>query len=335
MDWKQNRFGMVLIFSLVLVGCVGKIHNADGGGDGTQTGTPSAGAAVASIGYAIAGLNIGVLGLTHNKPAVASPEQAGPVEIRNSVYRFLEDLRELNGLTVSPSNDLSDSICEGGGSAVATTGIDASTSDYKITVQFDQCRIPSQAATINLVLEMVFPDTPSLPIAVSVCDGLSVKLKENGTRSISGVDFDNSITFSDYQASLTTHGCDSDGIPDNFSLLASGSASYTDNLSDQNSVDVKDIILSVLSTPTVGGPNLSLDGSFSVTTACFSGSVGVDTNTAISYGFGLGGCPTSGLLTVTGTVPGTVSFAENGEVTVVDGTKTTIVDACQELVACL
>jgi hypothetical protein len=340
MNSMNRTIAAILFAGLFAAGCLANSGNSSGSGDGSGGGggsgnsTPTAGAAAAAVQDAITGMNIGFLGLINNKPSVASIEKARSADISESVYGYLDDLRAISDLSVSPFNDLSQDICTGGGSAVSAAGIDAATSNYKITVQFNNCLNLSQGATYNLTLEMVFPEIPPLPISAGLCNGMKVNTEANGTRSVSGVDFNNVVTYTGYQIDLTSNGCDLNGVPNNFFLNATGVLAYDDNLNAVNSFDLNGINLSVTASPVSGGSNLFFDGTFADTASCFDGSVSVDTTVPVLYASGFGTCPNSGILAVTGVVPGTVTYAAGGEVQVENGGEITTYDSCQEVVAC-
>jgi hypothetical protein len=333
---------VILLAAFLLAGCRLKDVSSDsgsdggtgGGGGGGEATVPTAGAAAAVIQNVIAGMNIGFIGLTLNKPSFGLPEYAAPGGLAGSGSGISGGLGKMDARLLAPFGDLSASLCAGGGTAVSTTGVDPVSSNFKITLVFDNCLNPSQATTLNLTLDMVFPEIPSLPVSVDLCDGLRVDMEVNGKRAVSGQAFDSLITYTAYQMSLTANGCDSNGVPDDFILQISGDLDYQDNRVPGKSYTVNDTELIIDSLPQIDGTRLSYDGTFLVSSDCFQGAVSVDTTVTVLYASGFGFCPDGGVISVSGVVPGTVTYSGGGEVVIQEQNETAFYDSCQELEVC-
>lgn len=123
---------------------------------------------------------------------------------------------------------------------------------------------------------------------------------------------DENVSFTYTQLTLisTINTFDINCEPDTGTLTMSGGFSGTDNIESNNSMSMSissSNPLSITWEAVTGGENVTINGTFTVDTACFGSSLTISTLTPIFTPDG-SDCPTSGVIKVTGNVTVTITY---------------------------
>jgi len=128
--------------------------------------------------------------------------------------------------------------------------------------------------------------------------------------------------------------------PLDLSVAVAGTLAVTDNLNANESFaltsSTSNPLTLALSTVT-GGTNITIAGSFSVSSVCFTGALTITTQAPIFSPVDAP-CPTAGVLSVTGDQIGTISYTSTGGVTIDEGSNGSIdrtFPSCSGAQACL
>ncbi|MBI3811091.1 MAG: hypothetical protein HY283_02635 [Nitrospirae bacterium] len=175
-------------------------------------------------------------------------------------------------------------------------------------------------------------------------DGTSLNQEDT---NIDGVfDINESDSFTSVAFALTVTSVDSATCePTDFSMSLSGGITLTDNLDSNNNMSLTisagtpmTFAETAVTTP-AAGDNVMVSGSFTCTTKCFSGTLTITTTTPLFIPTGQD-CPTSGEISVSGSVTGTVTYSDPATaaggvaVTVSDSSGTKTYTSCTDVGAC-
>ncbi len=196
----------------------------------------------------------------------------------------------------------------------------------------------------NLTVIGAFGLTTPLPCTSGPVPS-TVDFTVNGTSSdkedftVDGtLDINESDTFTNLGSAMTVSSIDPITCePSDYGVTETGSFALVDNLDVTKNFSLvisssDPLVLTV--TSATGGENTSVSGTFTVTSDCFTGTLTVATTTPLFTPTGAS-CPTSGVITVTGDVIGTVTYTSTGGVHVDDGTTTHDYTDCNEAEACV
>ncbi len=291
--------------------------------------------------------------VTSTPRAVVSCPNSGTLNITSTttgttaVFTNCQTLIDLNG---DGRNDASQII----NGSLSTSGTFA---NFSITLTNLTSRT-TRLANNSLVEESTFNSTFTVATPSSTsCGGGRVPtastLVLNGTGSTKQdtdgngtVDVDESINFQSLTLTVRTNRVDpSVCAPLDLSVSLVGTLSITNNLDANQSFALtsptSNPLTLALSTVT-GGTNLTIGGSFSESSACFTGSLTLNTLTPIFVPTTIfevaGNCPTAGVLTVTGDQRGTISYTSTGGVTIDNGSDGSIEQTfptCSSAKACV
>ena len=163
------------------------------------------------------------------------------------------------------------------------------------------------------------------------------------------IDVNESASITDFTISVTVNDIsvpDSFGIcePTDFTVSVSGSTSNTDNidpdLSFSMSISSSDP-LTITWTVVSGGANVTINGSLSYSDSCFTGSLTIVTTTPLFFPETVDDeidCPTSGVIMVTGTWTGTITYTSTGGVEIDNGSDGTVDETlsdCEDEATCV
>ncbi len=151
-------------------------------------------------------------------------------------------------------------------------------------------------------------------------------------------DFDTSWQASNFQLGINVNDfIVSTCVPSTGSIQESGLFAVTGNLNPlaSHSMDISSTNpLTLTFAPVTGGQDLTVNGTFTATTPCFTGTLTLATSTPI-YVVPLVDCPLGGQVDVTGDVTGSVVFTGTGGVSVTDGSGTRNYGSCKGVNACI
>jgi hypothetical protein len=180
------------------------------------------------------------------------------------------------------------------------------------------------------------------PVPTSFSIAMGGSLSEKTDDDADGVlDVNQEVEITGYSFDVTVSEIDSITCePSVFSASESGKLDFTDHVDDNNSVNINisgSDPLMMTATTVSGGTNVTIDGTFSVKSSCFDGTLTIETTTVLFIP-DVSDCPTSGVIDVTGDVTGTVTYTSTGGVQVDEGSDGSVdqtYDDCLEADACV
>ena len=159
--------------------------------------------------------------------------------------------------------------------------------------------------------------------------------------SFSATNLSNTVTVSDISGEITDPEtnltfCE----PTDFTVVQSGASSFTDNLEADDSVamTISSSDPLTIAVTSVASQSVTISGSFSVVSSCFTGSLTLTTPTPLLFTGDLDSCPIDGVIVVTGDLTGTVTFTSTGGVEIDndgDGIADETYPDCEDAEACV
>ncbi len=207
---------------------------------------------------------------------------------------------------------------------------------YYVSTRISTGRLLEEG-TLNLTVE-------SMIVIAATCNdliGRPITTLVDGTYSVRGdededgtVDYDFTVQNRAFQFVTVVNALDPGCEPTDVTVTVTGGLDFTDNLTSLTySMDFSTADPLVMNEVTAaGGMNITISGTFTLNTTCFSGTVTVETTAPIFIPDGAD-CPTAGVLVVTGDLTGTITFTPSGGVEVDNGSDGTVDEtyaSCEE-----
>jgi hypothetical protein len=165
--------------------------------------------------------------------------------------------------------------------------------------------------------------------STSVINGtFSEKVDENADAVLDG---DSRGDFEDFVIAVGVSNFDSRCMPTDFVTSESGMFSFMDNLEGHNALTVSipssDPVVITWET-VAGGAEVTVNGSYTLTSFCFTGSLTIETMEALFFPISeeteLPDCPTSGVIEATGDPTATMTFTATGGMEIDNGSDGTV-----------
>jgi hypothetical protein len=158
------------------------------------------------------------------------------------------------------------------------------------------------------------------------------------------LDEDSGGDYTDFVIAVVVSNFDARCMPADFVASESGTFSFTDNLEVNNAFTVSipsSAPVTVVWKAVAGGADVTVNGSYTLRSSCFTGSLTIQTTKAIFFPIsaetGLPACPTSGVIKVTGDQSATITFTATGGVEIdnaSDGTVDETFESCADADMC-
>jgi hypothetical protein len=183
-------------------------------------------------------------------------------------------------------------------------------------------------------------DSESVPTTTSIAMSGSISNKENDEDGTAVEDFESSFN----NLAITVVSSDLDSVtcePAVIDVTMSGSSSSTDSLDSSNSIAMSvdsETPLSIHWEDMGTFAEVDVSGTVTIDSSCFDGTLTIATTTPIQVPDSEDdACPVAGVVKVTGSMTGTVTYNSNGSVSVDEGSNGTVdrtLESCDEAETC-